>query len=121
MEMEVSKAEQDQHDSLVRSMVKYCKDNQYVDIKADLPEYIAPPKLRNSIPDVLARNAMNNWLICEAETSNTINIDHTKGQMADFATFNATIIMLVPKDCEIAAKQALQSWELSEKVKVWTV
>ncbi len=120
--MEFAKgSDQDLHDRLVRSMVTYCRENGYKNIRVDLPGHDAPLKLGNHVPDLTAQTKDNAWLVCEAEPCGSIDTDPTKEQMTDFARCTATVVLLVPESCKSLADGALQKWGLNDKVQVWTL
>lgn len=119
--MEFPKPEdQDEHNRLVNSMIEYCKKNGYKNIRVDMPGHPGPEKLGGYIPDLTAQTQDGTWLVCEAEPCSNIDTEHTKGQMQDFVSYDATVVLLVPTSAKSLALETIARWGFADKVKVWT-
>ena len=114
----VERSNQIEHDSMVRSVANYLKENGHSNIKADLEGYEKPeliywsstkkghyPDVTSNYPDVTSTKSKG--YIFEVETDDTITELHTGDQWKLFSE-NAKInlkafIVVVPKESETKA------------------
>jgi len=116
-----SKDEQELHNQLISAMIRYCENNNYTDIHANLPGYPPPQRFGNHIPDLTAKRPNNDRIICEAETDDTLTTNHTREKLSIFIRFSATVILIVPESCESLAHQTLGDWGIANRITVFTM
>ena len=117
--MELSKAEQDLHKGMVQWLVRDLEKKKFINIRVDLPGYVAPGKLENSVPDIVAQDEGGRFIICEVETCDTVNTEHAKGQLLDFTTYRAKVVLFVPESCKPLAVSTVRDWRFEGKVEIW--
>ena len=119
---------QEEHDSMVKAVAKYLKENGHSNIKADLLGYDKPDLIywestkKGHIPDVTSTK--NQEYIFEVETDDSIDDSHTEDQWKLFSAYaeqySKKFIVVVPKELEQQARQRAK--QLGIKVDdVWIV
>ena len=78
-----TKIGQKSHDEAVLNSVKYY-ENQGFKVKADLPGYNKPDKIKGKIPDLIAKNNSSE-IVLEVETPQTVETD--KKQISVFKEY----------------------------------
>lgn len=110
---------QSEHDGIVQRVVNHLAQNNYRNIRADLPGYTQPFLIKGTkqdhIPDVTA-----DGVVVEVETADTIVADHTTSQwslFADHATKTGQQFwVVVPTGADAAARARLQALGLQGTV-----
>ena len=105
------RADQKKHDQMVCAIVGALYEQNYSDIRADLQNFAKPEKITNCIPDVSAIKNSHLYLY-EIETSDTIDIEHTRKQWKEFSDYaakysNVTFTVVIPDGYEYLAKTVL--------------
>lgn len=113
--------ESKEHENLVSMMAKYYSTKGYVTIKADLNEYAnKPDKINGYVPDVIAEGKAP-FIILEAETCDSIDIEHTELQFKAFDKFvkqnGGEFHIAVPRQCYEIAVAKINKMGL--KATVW--
>ena len=99
-----------EHDQLVLMMAQHFNKLGYTNIKADITGWTKPDfifwlsnKEKKFFPDLTCRDDNGKFIILEAETCSTLNIDHTKEQFEIFRAHaskqNGRFDVVVPKLC----------------------
>jgi len=106
---------------MLRIWVKTLQGLGYVELSASLPEYLTKPQPvgGGSIPDLIARNPENHWVIGEVKVRDDVDNAHTRGQLQDYVRTGSKVMFLVPGSCLESTKRTLQSWNLGS-VEVWS-
>ena len=113
---------QTDHDGMVSNTAVHLKNNNYVNVKADVTSFFSPDKIINHRPDLSASKGLYEYIF-EVETSDTINIDHTRKQWKEFGNYAALssyrkFVVIVPsKKYEKEAQMVLN--ELSVNADIW--
>ncbi|MFC2025342.1 hypothetical protein ACFLTG_02905 [Chloroflexota bacterium] len=107
----VERINQIEHDSMVRSVANYLKENGHSSIKADLEGYEKPELIywsstkKGHYPDVTSNKSKD--YIFEVETDDTISELHTGDQWKLFSEsakiYSKAFIVVVPKESESKA------------------
>jgi hypothetical protein len=103
--------EMSEHDALVLMMARYFQQQGYTDIKADIPGWTKPDFVywtnnpeNKFYPDLTCRDTRNVFVILEAETCSTLNIQHTQEQFQIFSAHsrkvNGRFEVVVPRVCQ---------------------
>jgi hypothetical protein len=100
------------HDSLVKMMAQYFSSLGYTAVKADIEGYSTPLEIywinkpqERRIPDMTCNknDPKNTLIILEAETCESLTIEHTKEQWKLFASHaknnNGEFHVVVPNQC----------------------
>jgi len=116
--MERVEKSQEEHDSLVRAMAEYFKNNGHRNVKASIAGYGQPGQIGDHIPDVTSVDAIGKNVV-EAETCDTITSAHTADQWRTFDRCGAKFHVIVPAAGEEAAKRRAN--ELGVTPKIWHV
>lgn len=113
------------HDSLILYAVKKLKQAGARNICADLPHYPQPNRIyweqtgEGHIPDASARLGTYQYLV-EAETEDTISIEHTRSQWTLFSAnakqHGKIFVVVVPSGSEDEARLQLRAWRLTGEV-----
>jgi hypothetical protein len=115
--MELSKADKEIHDQMLRDWIQGFKNEHYTQICAALPDSRDQPmKVGNSIPDLTALNRAGIQAIGEVKTCNDIDNDHTRGQLNDYLKTRSLVMLLVPNTCLSSAQTVLRNWGLIDRV-----
>ena len=119
---------QEEHDSMVRAVVKNVKENGHSNIKADLQGYEKPKliywksKKEGYIPGVTSTK--NQGYIFGIETDYSIDDSHTEDQWRLFSAnakqHSKKFIVVVPKGSEQQARQRAKQLGINVD-DVWTV
>lgn len=113
--MELSKADRDMHDQMLRYWIEEFRKEHYTHICAALPDSRNQPmRMGNSIPDLTALNRAGFQIIGEVKTCNDIDNDHTRDQLKDYLKTQSFVVLLVPKSCFDQAKLVLGKWDLNQ-------
>jgi hypothetical protein len=113
--MELSKADRDMHNQMLRDWIKELRNEHYAQICAALPDSRDQPmKMGNSIPDLTALNRAGIQLIGEVKICNDVDSDHTRDQLKDYLKTQSFVVLGVPKSCSGRAKLALANWGLNQ-------
>ena len=118
--------ESQEHQDLIRMMVRHFKSEGYAGIKADVPEMTTPDLIygtrMNHVPDLTAKKD-GSVVIMEAETSGSISDAHTASQwslFSDAAKKDAGAFhLVVPKGFRNAAEQRASSLGIHVDI-IWT-
>jgi len=86
--MQRNPVESQEHEGLIRMMVRHFSNEGYRNIKADIPGVPSPDIVygtrQNHVPDMTA-DKNGTRIILEAETSNSLSVSHTSSQWSLFA------------------------------------
>jgi hypothetical protein len=126
--------EQSVHDSLVRMMVNYYSTQGYSNIRADLESFARPEKFfwqgrqnETFIPDLTCQknDAQKTQIILEAETCESIGLEHTRQQ---WQLFSATAIqyrkefhVVVPRLCRVGGLIVSSEPLVQQSAREWGV
>jgi len=111
-----------EHDILVQRACNTLIQSSYIGLKADLPNYDQPDRIfwtRNNeghVPDITASKG---GVLClfEAETPDTIDIEHTESQLILFDAYarqnKGRAYLVVPKSSEGQAKNCIVRLKLN--------
>lgn len=121
-----SLSESQEHQDLIRMMVRHFQSDGCTAIKADVPEMKTPDLIygtrMNHIPDMTAEKN-GGVIILEAETSSSISDGHTASQWSLFSDAAkkaaGAFHVVVPKESRNAAEQRAASLGIQVDV-VWT-
>lgn len=112
-----------EHDNLVHMMINEYRRQGYTTIDADLNGFNQPMEIGGFRPDIIA-DGRTPIIICEAETCDTINIEHTENQFNAFANAtrrqqNVEFHIAVPNACVADARQRLRDLGIVN-VRIWS-
>lgn len=122
---------QQEHDNLVRMMVRHFDDLGYTNIKADLEGCeLKPDEIDGHIPDLICNknDTYGTKIILEAETCETISDDHTEDQWTSFRDAadeeGGEFHIVIPRICDSSSgrekvKERLEELEI-EADEIWT-
>ncbi len=103
-----------EHDRLIKALAdKFAADGFHV--KADHIGHPngAPDQVGSHIPDISATK-LNQRIITEAETENSISLDDTYSQWKEFSRVSGwEFHVIVPENCLQKAKNQAQSWGIN--------
>lgn len=117
--MELSKADQEQHDKMLKSWIDKHQRDGYTNIRAALPGLPNQPEpIGNSIPDMTAKSPDNRMVIGEVKTCGDLDNDHTQKQLGDYVATRNKVMLLVPVSCQPIAKQVVQAWGFAA-IEIW--
>ncbi|SRR6266568_845787 len=118
----VFSTDQEQHDRMLRGWVETLRGRGYTQISAALPEIPNKPRQTagGSIPDLTALGPGNAWVMGEVKTCADLDNDHTRGQLRDYVSSGAKVMLLVPESCYAVAQSVLVRWGFTN-VQSWYV
>lgn len=116
---------QSDHDSMIRRLAEYLIGKNFLDVRADLPDFPHKPALiatrkthPGQVPDVTANGIQ--MVLFEVETDDTIHDPHTKEQWELFASYAdrhmADFWVVVPKAKKDEARERVASLGVHAKV-----
>lgn len=100
------------HDTLVKALANKFVSDGYT-VWADISGFTQPPKIGDYIPDIYAVKGASK-IIAEAETCDTICIDHTREQYTVFSNVRETEFhVITPESCLSEAKDCASTWGIT--------
>lgn len=126
--------EQSVHDSLVRMMVSYFSTLGYLNIRADLENFSRPDKIwwqaranQPFIPDLTCQmnNLQRTQIVMEAETCDSLSLDHTRQQFALFSAhaiqYKKEFHVAVPRLCNWGGRNVTGEQVVKHFANEWKV
>ena len=114
-----------EHDLMILSLVEHLKEQEYKNIKADLPDHEKPDgipwgnNIPKHFPDVTARKN-GTFHIFEVETVDSISEDHSHHQWLAFSEFTqntkSVFVLVVPKGYENIALDILSEKNILARI-----
>ncbi len=104
----IPREEHELHDKLVRAQIKAYQAEGTSVVAADLEGWVKPPVVGSHIPDIVAKKD-GRTIYNECETCDTIGLDQTREQLADFSR-HGHLEVTVPQSCLEQAKEHVRGW-----------
>ena len=115
------------HDNMVKYVARVLIEKNYLDVRADLPEFEKPKEItwkktgKGHFPDITGEKG--SFKVFEVETADSIDDQHTEDQWTLFAKWSkeneAMFWVVVPEGSVAAARKRLD--ELNIQAKLWGV
>lgn len=106
-----------EHDKLIQEIAAKYEEMGYIGIQADIDGYRSPPILGFEFdlkhrPDVYCKDLQGNPIVCEVETEDSIDDEHTVSQWTvlsgDAKKLGGQFHLVVPSGSESAAERRLK-------------
>ncbi len=119
--MEISKADQEEHDKMLRRWASDLTEQGYTQMCLALPDVgRTTVQIGQHVPDLTAIDPQGRGVIGEVKTANDIDNDHTKEQLTDYLSTRRHVMLLVPSDQKALANDFLNRLGFDGRVQLWT-